>query len=163
PSVLNTIQFNIPGSGIHTISPLSQLPTVLVPLLMDGYTQPGSTPNTSTNGHNGVLLIELDGSQSVGGAGLVFNSCNNIIRGLVINRWGTWYNNQGLSPAYGAIAIQSPGGNRIEGNFIGTDPTGMLDRGNFGPAIYISGGSDNTVGGLAPGQRNVICANHDSL
>src|SRR5262245_38943113 len=37
-----TITFNIPGAGVHTISPLSVLPTITNAVVIDGYTQPGS-------------------------------------------------------------------------------------------------------------------------
>src|SRR6476469_1816746 len=59
-----TIGFNIPGSGVHTISPLSILPTITQTVIIDGYTQPGNggppaSPNTNppTMGLNTVLLI----------------------------------------------------------------------------------------------------------
>jgi hypothetical protein len=40
---LDTIDFNIPGAGPHTIQPLSQLPTINDPVTIDGYTQPGAS------------------------------------------------------------------------------------------------------------------------
>src|SRR6187401_1505807 len=36
----DTIGFNIPGSGVHTIAPASPLPTLLGHTTIDGYTQP---------------------------------------------------------------------------------------------------------------------------
>jgi hypothetical protein len=36
-----TITFNIPGTGVHTISPLSVLPSLTNSVIIDGYTQPG--------------------------------------------------------------------------------------------------------------------------
>src|SRR5438552_13328016 len=39
----DTITFNIPGSGVHTISPLSALPTITGAVTIDGTTQPGFT------------------------------------------------------------------------------------------------------------------------
>ncbi|MDQ3754414.1 MAG: hypothetical protein M3371_06750 [Acidobacteriota bacterium] len=35
-----TIAFNIPGSGVQTISPLSALPTITDAVVIDGTTQP---------------------------------------------------------------------------------------------------------------------------
>ena len=58
---LDTIAFNIPGAGIHAIAPATDLPAVTDPVLIDGYTQPGTTQNTAPFGTNAVLLIELDG------------------------------------------------------------------------------------------------------
>ena len=56
---VDTISFNIPGTGPHTIAPLSGLPSITDPVILDGTTQPGyvDTP-----------IIELDGT----GAGNVF-------------------------------------------------------------------------------------------
>jgi CSLREA domain-containing protein len=57
-------------------------------------------------------------------------------------------------------------GNFVEGNFIGTDSTGVAADGNgrAGPfadlgAVQISGGDDNTIGGLFASARNVISGN----
>ena len=38
----DTIDFNIPGAGVHTISPASALPATTGPVTIDGYTQPGA-------------------------------------------------------------------------------------------------------------------------
>src|SRR5262245_14249698 len=56
---LDTIEFNIPGAGVHTISISNALPTITNSVIIDGYTQPGSSPNTLSNGNNAVLLVEL--------------------------------------------------------------------------------------------------------
>ena len=50
-------------------------------------------------------------------------------------------------------------GSRIEGNFIGTDPTGMADLGNGAYGVGISGASQVTVGGGSPDARNLISGN----
>ena len=47
------IEFNIPGSGFHTITPLTALPTISDPVTIAGSTQPGFI---------GSPIIELDGS-----------------------------------------------------------------------------------------------------
>src|SRR2546423_510284 len=60
------IQFNIPGPGVHTISPMSQLPDITDPVIIDGYTQHGASQNTNGPGlgDNAVLQIELDGTNA---------------------------------------------------------------------------------------------------
>ena len=59
----DTIAFDIAGSGVHTIVPAGGLPSITAPLTIDGFTQPGSQPNTSATGAiDAVLLIEIDGS-----------------------------------------------------------------------------------------------------
>jgi hypothetical protein len=49
-------------------------------------------------------------------------------------------------------------GNRIRGNFIGTDVTGLLPLNNLQEGIRISGAPSNTIGGDDPLYRNVIGA-----
>jgi CSLREA domain-containing protein len=147
----NTIAFNISGAGPHTIRPNSALPTITDPVIIDGYTQPGSSPNTNPVGQglNTVLRIELDGSNSGPSIdGLVLSAGNSMVRGLVINRF----------PGEG-IVIFSNGGNVIEGNFIGIDPTGRNLRGNLAGVIVIS--TNNVIGGSTAGARNLITAGTD--
>jgi len=43
---LDTIDFNIPGSGVQTITPASDLPAITDPVIIDGYTQTGASANT---------------------------------------------------------------------------------------------------------------------
>ena len=72
------IVFAIPGAGPHTIVLLAPLPSILVPVVIAGYTQGSATvdaaddaiPNSNslTQGSNAVLKIELDGSNA--GAGI---------------------------------------------------------------------------------------------
>ena len=50
----NVVAFNIPGTGVHTIRPTSQLPPIR-DLTIDGYTQPGSQENTLARGSDAVL------------------------------------------------------------------------------------------------------------
>jgi len=53
----NTIAFSIPGTGVHTITPLTVLPIITTPVLIDGYTQPGTSANTLAGGDNAVILL----------------------------------------------------------------------------------------------------------
>ena len=73
--------------------------------------------NTDPIATNAILLIELDGTVAAGTA-LRISGGGTTIQGLVINRWNT------------GIFTQTFGGNTIRGNFVGTDPTGFLARGN---------------------------------
>jgi hypothetical protein len=85
----DTITFNITGTGVQTISPALPLPDITDPVVIDGYTQPGSSPNTSATTSNAVLLIELNGgnvdASNVDGLRLV--ASGSTVRGLVINRF----------------------------------------------------------------------------
>lgn len=49
--------------------------------------------------------------------------------------------------------------NIVEGNFIGTDVTGTLDRGNDGFGVFIEGSNENRIGGTSVEARNVISGN----
>src|SRR5262245_14739772 len=51
-------------------------------------------------------------------------------------------------------------GNEVLGNFIGTDVRGTADLGNALDGVIIAIASNNTVGGAAPGARNVISGNN---
>jgi len=146
---LDTINFAIAQAGLQSIVPLSSLPTITSPVLIDGYSQSGSSPNTLPNGENAVLLIELNGSRAGASGALSIGSggAGSTIQGLVINRWN------------GGIGISSSG-NVLQGNFIGTDITGSIPQGN-GAGVSLNGNS-NTIGGALPGARNVISGNGGS-
>ena len=146
PDVIN---FNIPGSGVHTISLTNQLPPLTDPVTIDGYTQPGASPNTLAVGSDAKLLIELSGALANSAYGLRLTGGNSTIRGLIINR----FNFQGID-------IELKGGNVIEGNFIGTNASGTADfpTPNNGSGVYLLT-SNNTIGGLTPGDRNVLSGN----
>jgi CSLREA domain-containing protein len=60
----HTIAFDIPGAGVRTIATGSTcLPMINTQVTIDGYTQPGSSPNTNATGAiNAVPLIEVIGS-----------------------------------------------------------------------------------------------------
>jgi hypothetical protein len=151
-SGVDTIEFGIPGSGVKTISPNSGLPEITDQVTIDGYTQPGSSPNTLPKGTNARLKIELNGINAGAGVdGLRIGSggSGSDVRGLVINRFGS----EGISILAGSDSVV------IEGNFIGTDPTGTLDRGNTARGVAVIDASINTVGGKSPAARNVISGN----
>jgi hypothetical protein len=148
----DTIAFNIPGSGVHTISPSSDFPIITDPVAIDGYTQPGSSANTLADGDNAVLLVELNGGR-INSAGITITSSNCVVRGLVINR----FNSAGIF--FSSLVVPSTNtGNIVEGNFIGTDPSGAISLPiDFG--IYISFSTNNRIGGTTPAARNVISGN----
>jgi len=148
------IAFNVPGPGVHAISPLSALPALTddAGVTIDGYTQPAATPNSVAIGDNAVLRIELDGTVAgVNVAGLIFHSSANLVRGLVVNRFdrdGIW--------------IQKGSGNEVIGCFIGTDFSGTAALPNRVGVLI--GGIDEVVetariGESSPASRNLISGN----
>lgn len=109
--VLDTIIFSIPGAGLQTIAPGSALPSITDPVIIDGYTQPGSSPNTNGSGvgDNAVLLIQLNGANAGIVDGLTISAGNSNVRGLVINGFPR-------SPGGGGgrgIVVQTAGGTGI--------------------------------------------------
>ena len=208
------IQFAIPGTNLHTIAPLSALPVLTKAVTLDGYSQPGSRPNTLADGCDALLRIRLDGLRITNAQAdaLSFATNGNTVRGLVIVRFatgirldasssntiaGNWIGLDvdsvargqtfdgitvtcavfkrstgnvigGLLPAdrnvisgnrYGISFSPTPAAhNTVLGNFIGTDATGTLPRGNMFAGVTIQSATNITVGGTSPGARNVIAA-----
>ena len=146
--VLDTITFNIPGAGVHTIVPLTALPTITDPVVIDGYTQPGSSANTLAVGDNAVLRIEINGTNAPGGAFIV-NSADNTFKGLVINR----FFNASFNPGYAFRLIGA--GNTIQGCYLGTNPAGDTALPDTG-GVSIEAGGNNLIGGPSAAARNLI-------
>lgn len=155
----DTIAFNIPGPGVRTISPLTPLPSLTddAGVTIDGYTQPGSSPNTLAAGDNAVLLIALDGSAGFGqGTGLTVASSANAIRGLIVGQFDT------------GILIYAGSGNSVTGCFIGTDSTGSVAAPNRTglDLVTLSSVASNTgtqIGGATLENRNVISGNGEGI
>ena len=105
---------------MHTITPVTQLPFITDPVVIDGETQPGASANTLANGDNAVLLIEISGAIVTNNGNafvLVAGASGSTIRGLVIdNGWST------------AVLVQTDT-IAVEGCFLGTDPTGTDRQG----------------------------------
>src|SRR5262249_18310970 len=80
----DTIDFNIPGSGVHTITVTLALPVISDPVVIDAYTQPGSVQNSLANNNNAQLMIQITGTSTVGD-GLVITAGSSTVRGLIIN------------------------------------------------------------------------------
>ncbi len=149
------IRFNITTgcnetTGVCTIAPTAALPHIKDAVVIDGYTQPGASPNTLADGNNARLLIELNGANipSTTTDGLYFESGSNIVRGLVINRFSS----------YGIYLSYSNSGNTIAGNFIGTDPAGKVTLANSRGGVFIYS-NNNMIGGTNPSARNLISGN----
>ena len=147
----DAINFNIPGSGVKIIAPGSALPTITEAVTINGYTQPGASANTKAVGSDAVLKVELSGARSShANGGLVIEAANSTVKGLVVNRWS----NSG-------ILINGSGatGNKVAGNFIGTDASGTQDLGNGTRGVDIYNAPNNTVGGTTAAERNIISGN----
>jgi hypothetical protein len=160
----DTINFNIPAStdpgcnatnGVCRISPATGLPSITEAVTIDGYSQSGASPNTLATGNNARLKIVLRGKyDDFNQSGLTITGSNSVVKGLIINRWssnGVFVDN--FDNTTGAS------GNRIKGNFIGTDYKGTIDRGNRFNGVFILQAANNVVGGTSPSARNLISGN----
>jgi len=150
-----TINFNIGGGGMQTIAPASALPalTNTSGITIDGFSQPGSSPNTDPIADNAVYGIELVGNGPNAFDGFFVGTPNNVFRGLDMHafRRAIWFNSD------------TADNNVVEGNMFGLTPSG-----NFDPTytyvaasscIVLQIGADHNIIG-APGAAN---SSHDLL
>lgn len=157
------INFNIPGLGVKTINIGSRLPYLTNPagMTIDGYSQPGSVPNTDPLVSNANLMIQLVGPNWKDFPGLIFTNAGSRISGFNKVR--------GLSLYQFSRPIWMLGGthdNLVVGNFLCTNAAGTAlspaqITGNSGVLIQ-KGAHDIVVGTSAPDDRNVLsgCPHH---
>lgn len=128
----DSISFSIPGEGVHTISPVSALPSLLDEVSLDATTQPG---------YSGEPLIEIDGALAGQGVtGLQVNAPS-VIKGFAINSFG----DRGIRVDASDVQI-------VE-NFLGTDSSGVVAKG--GGSVWLSSGvnarvANNLISGNSP-------------
>jgi hypothetical protein len=141
----DAIHFNIDGGGSQTISLSSALPTITDTVELDATTQPG---------YAGAPLIEIDGGNNPLAGLVLADHLGSVVRGLVINR----------CQAEGIWLIRG-GSHVIEGNYLGTNASGMASSANLG-GIWIAGSSNNRIGSDGDGindsqESNLISGNTD--
>jgi hypothetical protein len=139
-----TITFDIPGTGVPTISPSSSLPAITASATIDATTQAGG-------------WVELSGAKEGGGDGLSLESANTTVRGLVVN---------GFSAGAG-IKIAKGSGDNIVGDRIGTNASGMTAVPNkYG--VYVDapgatiGGTMGTSATGCTGDCDLLSGNSES-
>jgi len=134
----NTIKFDIPGSGIHTINLTSALPALTGSITIDATTQPG---------YKGLPLIVLNGAKAGSTAnGLVLNGNSNTVKGLAIDNFS------------GDGILVSSNYNTISADFVGIDPTGYFSKPNGKDGVLVTG-KDNVIGGTTASARDVLSGN----
>lgn len=138
----DTLVFAIAAPVPATIAPLSPLPAITQPLIVDATSQPGFISRP---------VIELNGRFAGPGAnGLLVRSSNCVIRGFVVNQ-------------FSADGIRLEGSNNVvQGNFLGTDTGGNLAMGNGLGGVTISQGANNLIGGTNASARNLISGRNAS-
>ncbi len=160
----DTIEFNIPGTGPHVIRPATRLPMILDPISIDGYSQPGASPNTQAlqDGHDAVIQIELDGSLlPIGSNGLEIVIGQSEVTGLAMYSFrGTplppeeFLGTTVIAENGTGIWLWAGGGNIVAGNLLGAKANGLPPANapsgwSMTSGITI-GSSDNVI------QENVI-------
>jgi uncharacterized protein (TIGR03437 family) len=134
--------------------------------IISGNSSNPNTPGGIGAGDNVLVqgnLVGLDATGLTGipgqGNGIITSGSNNLIGGTtpaarnIISanaNYGVW------------IANSFPRGNRIQGNYIGTDLSGTKAFGNSFYGIIVLAG-ETTIGGTAAGARNVIAANQTGM
>lgn len=135
----DTIQFGIgdPGS-VQTIAVGSALPSITVPVLIDGFSQGGSQ-------YSGAPLIVLDGTGTPWDVnGLTVGASGSVVQGLAIDSFG----------GAGILLQASASQTQVRSDYLGVKPDGVTAAGNEnGVVIY---GSNNTVSG------SLLSGNHMS-
>jgi hypothetical protein len=146
----DTINFNIPGSGVRSIFPqMGELPEITDSLTINGATQPNYTGNP---------LIEINGSALAGQlSGITVRNGAVVIKALVIRDFGRdgiyvkCLNNCGAKPP----------SLHLTGSRIGTNSDGTIDAGNGSDGIELSAetAASSQIGGTGANERNVISGN----
>ncbi|MEZ4331796.1 MAG: NosD domain-containing protein [Myxococcota bacterium] len=148
-----TIRFDMPGSGPRLIQlGESALPVIRSRMIIDGWTQPGSVPNSApllTPG-NAQPMVELrgNGSTPYGLATLCSDgeTSAHVIRGLIFNDFANY-----------AFLNQRCDGVRFVGNYVGVGADGSSDGvGSLGYGILVLDAAANEIGSPSPVDRNVV-------
>lgn len=200
------ILFNLPQLGSKRIVLATPLPGIVATVTIDGFSQPGASPNTLVVGNDSQVLVEIDGSGTGSTSPLLdLLGEGSVVRGLslagtastvgidLLDRnmtiEGCWIGlgtdgtvrsllhgvhglltldghriggplpeHRNVFVGHANRAIVLSGSNTIiQGNYIGTDATGARALGQTGAGISLFfGSSNNQVGGLAPGEGNVL-------
>lgn len=147
----DTINFNIAGTGVHTIRLASLLPVITGTVTLDASTD----DSFGAQGNRPAIVLTGD-SNNDGTAdlanGLSFNGASSggsTVRGLIFQG----FTGQGLS-------FFSSDGNTIAGNWFGLKATGTgAATATNGVGISFWNSSNNIVGGSTAADRNVISGN----
>lgn len=143
----DAIVFDIPGSGVQTIKVKNYFPDIT------------DNAGVMIDARQSDDRIEIDGSGISNHHGLVINSDNNVIKGLIIN---------GVNDGGAGIALMGGASNNtIIGNYLGTNAAGNSAKGNHS-GIYVSPNANNnfiggpngvSLGGACTGDCNLLSGN----
>jgi CSLREA domain-containing protein len=155
----NRIEFNLPGSAPVLIQ-LSSSTMSLVQdrsggLVIDGYSQPGSSVNSAAVGSNAVPGVMIRGTgEAPRGSALRITSANNTVRGIL------------FSNLYRAVIVDGAdaAANRIVGNLFGYTAAGAPETySSYAGVLLNAGAHHNIVGTPALADRNVATGGSKAL
>jgi CSLREA domain-containing protein len=163
-TALDTINFAFPLDGLDSevlIQPLTPLPTIIRPLVVNGYSVAGAAVNTDPAVSNAVLRIRLDGALAGAQARGLSVCANSVrIRGLAITRFGRAGVSFGTTDD-GSSCATAPANGALLGNFIGVATDGVTAAGNSGFGVFVSG-AEVEIGSINAADRNIISAQNGS-
>jgi Thrombospondin type 3 repeat len=174
------VQGNLIGTDVNGTTALANLGIGVLMIRSPGNTIGGTATGArnviSGNGIHGVEIdfaeatgnfvqgnhigLDISGNVGLGNAGdgvFISNAPGNIVGGTT-----TLAANAISANAQAGVHILGIGAsaNTVQGNFVGTDAAGGLDRGNSQHGVFIDGAPNNIVGGTSASARNVISGNN---
>ncbi|HEX6623850.1 MAG TPA: Calx-beta domain-containing protein [Pyrinomonadaceae bacterium] len=120
----------------------------------------GNGGHTVRGNYLGTNAAGATGIGNVVGVAMAGSAANNTVGGATAAERNVISGNRG-----NGISIRDAGstGNKVQGNFIGTDPSGNSILANSGTGIRIDlDAANNVIGGASVGERNVISGNGSS-
>jgi uncharacterized repeat protein (TIGR01451 family) len=126
----------------------------------------GDTSSSVGNDNNGVELTngKFDTGNLIGGAGGVGFSAGNLGNLISGNGFGNSGGDSGVYIHRSGFSGSGPTNNSVQGNFIGTDVTGLQQLSNRNNGVFIQNAPNNLIGGAggvgtAAGLGNLISGN----
>jgi CSLREA domain-containing protein len=133
----------------------------LIDFAGDGLTLSGGSGNVIEGNYVGMALDGVTAAPNSASGIVLENSSDNRIGGTDPSQRNVISGNTGKGNG-GGILMNGGTNNVIQGNFIGTDASGTLDRGNEGRGIALNGATANKIGGPEAGAGNLIAGNRAS-
>lgn len=138
------------GCGPHVITLSSPLPAITVPLIVNGYSQPGASPNDLDIGDDATFCVILESGAASATRGLVVPASAGDGVSLFVE--GVAFSNFSDT----AIDLASGSGHLVVGNRFGGTASGHTLLPNGVGVQLDAAAHDSTVGGTDDGARNVL-------
>lgn len=122
-----------------------------------GLTNIGTDNNQILGNYIGTDASGTIEVENMVGIAIFFGAKNNIIGGTQLGARNILSGNTEIGVAIGYPGTEN---NKVQGNYIGVDATGINDLGNGLAGVAISkGAQNNLIGGASPQMRNIISGN----